>query len=367
MMRYTKLTIHILIFFSCVSAQGQSCCQDNVQSRFAVPVNSQGAGSAHRTSDRKDMVWIEGGTFAMGATDNGGRGDEYPVHSVRVNGFWMDATEVTNAQFKQFIDATGYLTTAERVPDWEEIRKQLPAGTPKPADSLLKPASLVFSPPSSKVPLEGVASWWRWQKGADWRHPEGPQSTIDGRENYPVVHVSWYDAQAYANWAGKRLPTEAEWEYAARGGLKGQAFSWGAMAIEQGEIKANTWQGDFPDNNTGTDGFKGLAPVKQFAANGYGLFDMAGNVWEWCADWYRSDYYHEVSVAEQQNPTGPLSGYDPDEPAAPKRVVRGGSFLCHSSYCSGYRVSSRMKSAPDTGLQHTGFRCVATVGEAANN
>jgi formylglycine-generating enzyme required for sulfatase activity len=257
------------------------------------------------------------------------------------------------------VDATGYVTTAEKVPDWEELKKQLPPGAPKPDESLLVAASLVFTALSKPIPLNDASQWWNWVKGANWRQPEGPGTSIKGKENYPVVHISWDDANAYARWAGKRLPTEAEWEFAARGGLINKAYSWGTEDVEKVKPKANTWQGRFPDINTQWDGYNKLAPVKSFAPNGYGLYDVAGNVWEWCSDWYRPDFYEQNANKISVNPKGPSSGYDPDEPTIPKRVVRGGSFLCHVSYCSSYRVSARMKTSPDTGLEHTGFRCVS--------
>ena len=338
-----------------------SCCEKKLPARFAAKSTSVSAASfaQHNNSSHEGMVWIKGGQFAMGSSDDEGRPDEFPRHAVKVDGFWMDATEVTNAQFQKFVEATGYITTAEKALDWEELKKQLPAGTPKPADSLLIAASLVFTPPTQAIPLTDASHWWSWTKGANWRMPEGPNSTIEGKGNYPVVHVSWDDASAYAAWAGKRLPTEAEWEYAARGGLIDKPFSWGSEDVEIGKAKANTWQGHFPDINTGWDGYTGLASVKSFAPNSYGLYDMAGNVWEWCSDWYRPDYYRQIAGKVVLNPKGPASGYDPEEPTVPKRVVRGGSFLCHASYCSSYRVSARMKTSPDTGLEHTGFRCVA--------
>jgi len=340
-------------------AKGLSCCQSNIPNRFTAAEVKYKKQS--KPISYTGMVLIKGGFFSMGASDKEGRSDEYPKHEVKVSDFWMDITEVTNSQFAEFVKSTGYVTTAEKVPVWEEIKKQLPEGTPEPHDSILVASSLVFAPPAHSVALTNAAVWWKWQKGADWRHPEGPNSSITGKEKYPVVQISWDDANAYANWAGKRLPTEAEWEYAARGGLKDEPFSWGAEPVEVGVPKANTWQGHFPDENTVWDKFEGLAPVKSFAPNKYGLYDMAGNVWEWCADWYRPNYYIEQAAKNVDNPKGPESGYDPDEPTVPKRVIRGGSFLCHSSYCSGYRVSARMKSSPDSGLQNTGFRCVSDI------
>lgn len=305
------------------------------------------------------MVAIPGGTFKMGADNSQARPDELPKHSVLVDPFWMDATEVTNRQFATFVKATGYVTTAERKPDWNEMQKQLPPGTPKPAEDLLVASSLVFKGTDRAVPLTDYSQWWQWVAGADWRHPEGPGSSVTGKDNYPVVQVSWDDAVAYARWAGKRLPTEAEWEWAARGGLPQAVYPWGNEPVDAGTPKANSWQGHFPDRNTKKDGFYGTAPAKSFTANGYGLYDMAGNVWEWCSDNYRPDYYQQLARAGvAKNPAGPAHSYDPDEPTVPKRVQRGGSFLCNDSYCSSYRSSARMKSSPDTGLSHAGFRCV---------
>lgn len=305
------------------------------------------------------MVSIPAGTFMMGGDNAQADKDEYPKHKVSVDGFYMDEHEVTNAQFKKFVDATGYITTAEQKPDWEQLKKQLPPGTPKPDDSQLVAASLVFTPPNQPVDLNNYSQWWSWVPGANWKHPEGPDSNIEGKDNYPVVHISWDDAMAYCKWTGKRLPTEAEWEYAARGGLKAAIYPWGNEHISQGKPKANSWDGAFPHDNSGRDGFKGLAPVKQFAANGYQLYDMGGNVWEWCADWYRNDYYETVNQPEGvKNPKGPAESYDPDEPYTPKKVARGGSYMCNDSYCSGYRVARRMKSSSDSGLSNMGFRCV---------
>jgi formylglycine-generating enzyme required for sulfatase activity len=334
-------------------------CHTNMPSRFGVAVNDSSIIKEGKVS-HDDMVWIPAGEFMMGSSDNEGRSDEYPAHQVKLSGYWIDAHEVTNAQFRKFVEATGYITTAEKAPDWEEIKKQLPEGTPKPPDSVLVASSLVFTPPNYPVPLDNAAAWWSWKKGADWKHPEGPASSIEGKDNYPVVQVSWDDAVAYAKWAGKRLPTEAEWEFAARGGLVSKSYSWGDEPVEKGKPKANTWQGNFPNYNNDWDGYKGLAPVKSFAPNGYKLYDMAGNVWEWCADWYAPDYYESLEDKTTVNPTGPDKSYDPMEPTVPKRVTRGGSFMCNASYCKGYRVSSRMKSSPDTGLENVGFRCVSS-------
>lgn len=338
--------------------EAMTTCTDQLPSRLAsiqdtVLIESQ-------EPSHNGMVWLEGGEFQMGAADREGRQDEYPRHKVKVSGFWMDATEVTNAQFAAFVAATGYVTTAERAPDWEELRKQLPPGTPKPPDSLLVASSLVFTPPAQGGSLQHAAQWWRWQAGASWRHPQGPGSSIEGKDDYPVVQVSWDDARAYASWAGKRLPTEAEWEYAARAGLPGNQFPWGSEAVEQGKPKANTWQGKFPLQNTRWDQFEGIAPVKSFAPNSFDLYDMAGNVWEWCADWYDAAYYHSVAGKVSVNPAGPAASHDPGEPTIPKRVVRGGSFMCHDSYCKGYRTTARMKASADTGLENTGFRCVSS-------
>jgi len=299
------------------------------------------------------MIWIPGGTFLMGSANASavnGSPDEAPVHAVTLAGFWMDKTEVTNEEFEKFIEATRYVTVAERKPD----PKDFPGAPPEN----LVPGSVVFTPPAGPVNLENQYAWWEYIPGANWRHPEGPGSSIVGREKHPVVHVAWEDASAYAKWAGKRLPTEAEWEYAARGGLSGQPFAWGAEKQPGGRQMANIWQGKFPAENTLVDGFKATAPVGSFPANGYGLFDMAGNVWEWCADWYRPDTYQQSAQPAAINPIGPDSSHDPNEPGMAKRVMRGGSFLCSDLYCTGYRPSARMKSSPDTGLSHTGFRCV---------
>jgi sulfatase modifying factor 1 len=340
------------------------CCSSNIPSRFKLtsqPVNSKPDFSLpeESTGGHKNMVWVKGGDFMMGGDNKQASPDEFPKHKVLLDGFWIDVTEVTNAQFAAFVKATGYKTTAELKPDWEELKKQLPPGTPSPDPAVLVPASLVFKATTGEVELSDYSQWWVWQKGADWKHPEGPKTNIRGKENYPVVHISYFDAKAYAKWAGKRLPTEAEWEFAARGGKKNNIYPWGNESVTAGAAKANIWEGNFPYNNTLKDKYYTSSPVKSFQPNGFGLFDMAGNVWEWCADYYDSRYYSTVSnKIGIKDPKGSSTSYDPDEPYAKKRVIRGGSFLCNDSYCSGFRVARRMKSTEDSGMEHLGFRCV---------
>jgi formylglycine-generating enzyme required for sulfatase activity len=327
-------------------AGGVWLTQDRTQAEgrpghYSDAVNRPGPAAVNTN----EMVWIPPGTFWMGSES--GPADERPLHQVTVGGIWMDKTVVTIEEFEKFTQATGYVTVAERKPDL----KDYPGADP----ALLVPGALVFSPPPGVTSLRDPLIWWKYVPGANWRHPEGPGSDIQGRGKYPVVEVCWDDAVSYARWRGKRLPTEAEWEHAARGGLDRKAFAWGDEKVPNGRWQANIWQGNFPNQNTLGDGFKGTAPVGSFAANGYGLYDMAGNVWEWCADYYAADYY---ANSPEKSPPGPASSFDPAEPGVVKRVLRGGSYLCSDVYCGGYRPSARMKSMPDTGLSHTGFRCV---------
>jgi sulfatase modifying factor 1 len=316
-----------------------------------------------------DLVSVSAGEFVMGGVGPEARPDEFPRHQVRLDAFRIGRREVTNSEFAAFVDATGYRTVAERPIDWEELKKQVPPGTPKPDPELLQPGSMVFRPTDQPVELNDYSQWWVWIHGADWRHPEGPASSIADRMDHPVVQVAFEDAVAYCDWAGGRLPTESEWEFAARGGLSEQPFIWGAEQIDV--TRANAWDGRFPDRNDGEDGFLRTAPVGQYPPNGYGIVDMAGNVWEWCSDLYRADEYRrradelgDEGVAI--NPQGPSSTRDPRNPYAPEtRVQRGGSFLCNPSYCSSYRPSARMATTPDSGASHVGFRIVMTRAQWA--
>jgi formylglycine-generating enzyme required for sulfatase activity len=316
----------------------------------------------HPTKTPPGMAWIPGGEFSMGAQDPPGMDDvgmkatldSRPVHRVYVDGFFMDKTDVTNAEFEKFVKATGYVTIAEQKPRAEDF----PGAPPEN----LVAGSVVFAPPDHPVSLDNFYQWWTYVPGANWRHPLGPKSTIVGKANYPVVHIAYADALAYAKWVGKRLPTEAEWEFAARGGLAGKPYVWGDDFRPQGKWMANTHEGHFPDKDTGGDGYVGIAPVAKFTPNSYGLFDMAGNVWQWTSDWYRPDYYqHLKSAGVARNPQGPDSSYDPSEPGHAKKVHRGGSFLCTDQYCSRYMVGTRGKGEADTGTNHLGFRCVMTL------
>lgn len=297
--------------------------------------------------DTSGMVLIAGGVFLMG---NDEFVDARPVHEVSVSPFYIDRTEVTNAQFARFVEATGYKTVAERPLN--------PADYPGvPADKLV-PGSAVFTPPSGPVSLDNPLQWWTYVAGATWDHPEGPQSNVNGRENHPVVHVCHEDAVAYARWAGKRLPTEAEWEFAAQANNGSDPYYWGSELKPGGEWVANIFQGEFPHGNTKEDGFAATSPAGTFQPNSYGLFDMEGNVWEWCSDFYRPDYFGK---SEKNNPKGPSDSFDPDEPGVVKRVQKGGSFLCSDQYCIRYKAGSRGKGEVTSGSNNLGFRCVADV------
>ncbi|TEA80030.1 formylglycine-generating enzyme family protein [Allopusillimonas ginsengisoli] len=317
----------------------------------------------------QDMAWVPAGVFLMGSDSKMAQPNERPAHQVKVHGFWMDRTHVSNDQFAQFVKETGYVTTAEKKPDWETVRVQLPPGTPKPPDGVLVPGGMVFVGTRVPVSLENYTQWWRYVPGADWRHPQGPGSSIEGKGDHPVVQVSYEDVQAYARWAGKRLPTEAEWEFAARGGLEQATYVWGDELMPDGQMQANYWdtgERSFPVVSPEAGGATGTMPAGTFPPNGYGLYDMTGNAWQWVSDWYRADYFAlQAPAAAKQpidNPSGPNESFDPSEPGvpvnAPKRVIRGGSFLCNESYCLSYRPSARRSADPYSPMSHVGFRLV---------
>ncbi|MCE5294431.1 MAG: formylglycine-generating enzyme family protein [Chlamydiales bacterium] len=336
-----KIIFYVLLF--CCSICYADCCCQNHPPRFSSNIITP-----------MGMVFIPGGEFVMGSSAADVRSDQKPAHKVVIRSFYLDATPVTNRQFQAFVTATGYITTAEKAPTLAEIMSQVPPGTPQPPPEALVAASLVFKPSATPIALHNSNAWWEWTRGANWKHPLGPESTITGKEDHPVVHISWYDAEAYAKWANKRLPTEAEWEYAACGGQKDVRYVWGNEEFNEQNPQCNIWHGEFPHKSTKSNGYYGTTPVKAYPANPYGLYDMAGNVWQWCQDLYHANYYQKSPV---DNPTGPISSFDPDEPYAKKYVHRGGSFLCHASYCKGYTITARMKTSPDTSLNHLGFRC----------
>ena len=309
-------------------------------------------GAATVSPQSAAMVHIPAGTFWMGS-DDPRFPDAGPVHQVKVDGFWIDRTDVTNAQFEKFVEATKYMTVAEQKPD--------PASMPGVPAEALVPGAVVFAKPAGPVTLDDPGQWWSYVPGASWKHPEGPASDLHGRENHPVVDIAWSDAVAYATWAGKRLPTEAEWEYAARGGLDRKPYVWGESFNPNRKQMANTFQGHFPETNTAEDGFTGTSPVASFPPNGFGLYDMAGNVWQWCSDWYRPDTYLTEAGSITTNPPGPGTSVDPAEPGIAKRVMKGGSYLCTDQYCGRFMPGSRGKGDPDTPLNHVGFRCVSTT------
>jgi len=329
----------IAIFFSCKSKQQK-------ENNNPIPGGKEILNALPADSSQPKMLWIKGGSFLMGSDDPAFM-DAQPVHEVSVNGFWMDEHEVTNAEFAKFVKATGYITVAERPLD--------PKDYPTVPKENLVIGSAVFAPPENEVSLDDPGQWWRYVAGANWYHPLGPSSSVSIKPNDPVVQVCYEDAIAYAKWAGKRLPTEAEWEYAARAGKENKNYYWGEELKPAGKWTANIFQGKFPNKNSREDGFDFLAPVKSFPPNAYGLYDMEGNVWEWCHDFYRPDYYQN---SPKENPQGPRDSYDPDEPGIVKRVVRGGSFLCSDQYCIRYKAGSRGKGEVKSAANNQGFRCV---------
>ena len=311
----------------------------------------------------KGMIWVAEKTFLMGAKkdDKFAMMREKPAHKVSVDGFYIDAHEITNEQFYKFVKATNYITVAERKIDWEEMKKNLPAETPKPADSILQPGSLIFNKAAKNVAsMNNYIQWWTWKIGANWKHPEGPGSSIEGKENLPVVHVALEDALAYCKWANRRLPTEAEWESAAQGQFEENIFVWG-NSYEDLNSNANTWQGTFPTQNLSEDGFQYIAPVGSYPPNNIGLFDMAGNVWEMTSDLFSTNYYQSLDPdIVYKNPTGAKTSYNPGNPYQTEITIKGGSFLCHDSYCASFRISAKMGMEPNSSSDHIGFRTVVT-------
>jgi formylglycine-generating enzyme required for sulfatase activity len=311
----------------------------------------------------KGMIWVARKTFLQGAkeTDKYAMPREKPAHLVTVDAFYMDVTEVTNKQYTAFVNATKYVTIAEKKIDWEEMKTQLPANTPKPHDSILQPGSLVFNKNVNAIAnMNNYGQWWKWKIGANWKHPEGPGSNLKGKENYPVVHIALVDALAYCKWKNRRLPTESEWESAAQGTNSNTIFTWGNDASIL-NANANTWQGVFPTRNDSKDGFEFISPVKSYPANSIGLYDMTGNVWEVTADLFNVNYYNEIDISKQiVNPKGANKSYNPNNPYQVEHIMKGGSFLCHASYCASFRISAKMGVAVDSGSDHMGFRTVVT-------
>lgn len=326
--------------------------------------------SEKKIKDFKNMVLIKSGTFDMGGDNLSNfenmpntalaQPDEFPKHKVTISDFYMDEHEVTVGEYLEFVEATGYKTVAEYDVDWEELKKQLPEGTPKPDDDLLKAGSIVFHYPDKNTAKDNLANWWTYTKGVNWKNPDGENPKLETILNLPVTQISWYDAVAYAKWVGKRLPTEAEFEYAMRGGKNNNMYPWGNEKISDSKFYGNFLQGEFPYYNTKADGFENVAPIKSFPPNSFGLYDISGNVWEWTSDWYSAIYYKELFEKNETaiNPKGPLKSFEVYDQNAINKVVRGGSFLCSDAWCSGYRNSRRMRISPDSGMQHIGFRLV---------
>ncbi|MGB5941314.1 MAG: formylglycine-generating enzyme family protein [Leeuwenhoekiella sp.] len=366
-----KRFISLITFFCLVAVISTNCKNETTkETKKTGAAKVQKERSSELLVEKPDtikvpdgMVWVSGVRFTQGApeADQLALPRERPAHPVAVDGFFIDKTEVTNAEFAEFVDATGYLTVAERPIDWEEIKKQLPQGTPKPADSILQPGSLIFNRKVTDVrDLRNYSQWWEWKIGANWKHPRGPESTIDGKDDYPVVHVAYEDALAYCKWANRKLPTEAQWEAAAHGKLHGGIYTWGD---DDGQLdkRANTWQGEFPNTNAETDGYAYAAPVASYDPNTLGIYDMSGNVWEITQDWFSVRYYQElVETGVARNPAGPAKSFNPQNALVEEKVIKGGSFLCDDSYCASYRISARMGQSLDSASDHTGFRTVAT-------
>lgn len=355
MNRILKLSCFLTVFTGFVG------CKDKIKVNNVKQDRSIITETSSNIEAPEGMVWVEPKTFIMGAkdVDKFAMHREKPGHKVKVDGFFIDVTEVTNKQFKTFVEETGYITVAERPIDWEDLKKDLPDGTPKPHDSVLQPGSLIFNKNvTTVVNMQNYGQWWTWKTGANWKHPQGPESSIEGQDNYPVVHIAYEDALAYCKWANRRLPTEAEWESAAQGNLDNAIYTWG-NDYDQLTKKTNTWQGRFPTVNNPEDGFKYISPVKSYEPNSIGIYDMIGNVWEITSDYFNLNYYSSLNPEEiLHNPKGAKSAYNPDNPYIQEHIIKGGSFLCHESYCASFRISAKMGFSPDSSSDHIGFRTV---------
>jgi len=351
----TLFTLVVLITFVFVN------CDKKKSSKEDKGIKTE--SNTEKVEIPKGMIWVASKTFLMGAKsdDKYAMPREKPAHYVAVDGFFIDAHEITNKQFKKFVDETKYVTVAERPIDWDDIKKNLPPGTQKPADLVLEPGSLIFNKHAKGVvSMQDYGQWWAWKIGANWKQPEGPGSSIEGNDNYPVVHVAQEDALAYCKWANRRLPTEAEWESAAQGKFEDNIYSWGNK-YEDLNTNANTWQGEFPTENISEDRFEYISPVKSYPPNSIGLFDMAGNVWEMTTDLFNVNYYQMIDpTVVSENPRGADKPYNVSNPYQTEYVMKGGSFLCHESYCASFRISARMGMEPNSGSDHIGFRTVAT-------
>src|SRR5258706_8744638 len=360
--RWRRGALTVVAVAACIAAGIAAWNMLATRSKAAAPEIVQGAG----VKSPAGMMWVPAGEFLMGSDHKLAQTNERPAHKVGVHGFWMDRTHVTNARFAAFVKATGYVTTAERKPDWQTIKVQVAPGTPKPADSTLVPGAMVFVGTQKAVPLNDYSQWWQFVPGADWKHPQGPGSSIEGKDDHPAVQVSYEDALAYAKWAGKRLPTEAEWEFAARGGLEQATYAWGDE-VQPKMLKFWDAQAQpFPVLAPKAGGAAATSPVETFPPNGYGLYDMTGNAWQWVADWYRADTFrNQAGFKLIDNPSGPEESYDPDDRGAPvnapRRVIRGGAFLCNVDYCLSYRPSARRGNDPYNPMSHIGFRLVTTA------
>lgn len=348
----------VCITILCLSIIGCGGIKEDNKAGILVQESNPGQIQVQK---KGDMVWVPGGEFTMGTNAEESYPQERPAVRKKVNPFWIDESEVTNREFSEFVKATGYKTVAERKPDWEEMKKLVPPGTPKPPEEMLVPGSLVFVAPEGEMDVSDISQWWKWVKGASWKHPEGPGSDLEGRWNHPVVHIAYEDAQTYAKWAGKRLPTEEEWEFASKGGKDNRIYAWGDTFKPHNQHMANTFQGKFPFGNKPEDGFLGTSPVKQYLPNEFGVYDMIGNVWELTDTWYDALAFKRAVKKDLLHDSNITQCYNPYNEFAVEKVVKGGSFLCSDNYCVNYRPSARQGQDIYSGTSNIGFRCVVSA------